>query len=82
MDFPITIAVPAGTTCSGTVAGQQNVFFMKIAKGTLGAIDTPSYAMIPSVCRKEYSLYTWSMYLRINRFISMQLDMRQGLWIV
>ncbi|KAL1602696.1 hypothetical protein SLS60_006116 [Paraconiothyrium brasiliense] len=31
MDFPINIAVPAGTTCSGTVAGQQNVCFMKIA---------------------------------------------------
>lgn len=31
MDFPIDIAVPAGTTCSGTVAGQQNVCFMKIA---------------------------------------------------
>ncbi|KAF2106378.1 hypothetical protein BDV96DRAFT_654765 [Lophiotrema nucula] len=31
MDFPIQIAVPAGTTCSGTVAGQSNVCFMKIA---------------------------------------------------
>ncbi|ORX97286.1 hypothetical protein BCR34DRAFT_167816 [Clohesyomyces aquaticus] len=31
MDFPVKIAVPAGTTCSGTVAGQQNVCFMKIA---------------------------------------------------
>lgn len=30
-DFPMTIAVPAGTTCTGTVAGQQNVCFMKIA---------------------------------------------------
>jgi hypothetical protein len=31
MDFPINVAVPAGTTCSGTMAGQQNVCFMKIA---------------------------------------------------
>ena len=31
MDFPVDIAVPAGTTCSGTVAGQQNVCLMKIA---------------------------------------------------
>ena len=30
-DFPFQIAVPAGTTCSGTVAGQSNVCFMKIA---------------------------------------------------
>lgn len=30
-DFPINISVPAGTTCSGSVAGQQNVCFMKIA---------------------------------------------------
>jgi hypothetical protein len=30
-DFPINIEVPAGTTCTGTVAGQQNVCFMKIA---------------------------------------------------
>lgn len=30
-DFPIAIQVPAGTTCSGTAAGQQNVCFMKIA---------------------------------------------------
>ncbi|KAF2466559.1 uncharacterized protein BDR25DRAFT_306080 [Lindgomyces ingoldianus] len=31
MDFPINIAVPAGTSCTGAVAGQQNVCFMKIA---------------------------------------------------
>ncbi|KAF2630484.1 cell surface protein [Macroventuria anomochaeta] len=30
-DYPIAVQVPAGTTCSGTVAGQQNVCFMKIA---------------------------------------------------
>ncbi|KAJ4361722.1 hypothetical protein N0V95_001615 [Ascochyta clinopodiicola] len=30
-DYPIAIQVPAGTTCSGTAAGQQNVCFMKIA---------------------------------------------------
>jgi len=30
-DFPIAVQVPAGTTCSGTAAGQQNVCFMKIA---------------------------------------------------
>ena len=30
-DFPIKVQVPAGTTCSGTAAGQQNVCFMKIA---------------------------------------------------
>jgi hypothetical protein len=30
-DFPIAVQVPAGTTCSGTAAGQKNVCFMKIA---------------------------------------------------
>lgn len=30
-DFPIAVQVPAGTSCSGTAAGQQNVCFMKIA---------------------------------------------------
>ena len=30
-DFPIAVRVPAGTTCWGTAAGQQNVCFMKIA---------------------------------------------------
>jgi hypothetical protein len=30
-DYPIAVQVPAGTTCSGSVAGQQNVCFMKIA---------------------------------------------------
>lgn len=30
-DFPVAVQVPAGTTCSGTAAGQQNVCFMKIA---------------------------------------------------
>ncbi|KAH8805741.1 hypothetical protein F5884DRAFT_679547 [Xylogone sp. PMI_703] len=30
-DFPIAIQVPAGTTCTGTVAGQSNVCLMKIA---------------------------------------------------
>lgn len=30
-DFPVAIQVPAGTTCSGTAGGQQNVCFMKIA---------------------------------------------------
>lgn len=30
-DFPIAVQVPAGTICSGTAAGQQNVCFMKIA---------------------------------------------------
>lgn len=30
-DFPVEIAVPAGTTCSGTAGGQSNVCFMKIA---------------------------------------------------
>ncbi|KAF1349211.1 cell surface protein, partial [Lizonia empirigonia] len=31
MDFPIAVQVPAGMTCSGTAAGQQNVCLMKIA---------------------------------------------------
>ncbi|OAF99613.1 uncharacterized protein CC84DRAFT_1075295, partial [Paraphaeosphaeria sporulosa] len=31
MDFPIDIAVPAGTTCTGSMAGLQNVCLMKIA---------------------------------------------------
>lgn len=31
MDFPINIRVPAGTTCTGEVAGVQNVCLMKIA---------------------------------------------------
>ncbi|KAM3066584.1 hypothetical protein ACMFMG_002298 [Clarireedia jacksonii] len=30
-DYPIAIQVPAGTTCTGTVAGQQNVCLVKIA---------------------------------------------------
>lgn len=30
-DYPMAIQVPAGTTCSGTMAGQQNVCLMKIA---------------------------------------------------
>lgn len=30
-DYPISIAIPAGTTCSGTVAGQSNVCLVKIA---------------------------------------------------
>lgn len=30
-DFPFSIAVPAGTTCTGTVGGQSNVCLMKIA---------------------------------------------------
>lgn len=30
-DFPMTFAVPAGTTCSGTVGDQQNVCLVKIA---------------------------------------------------
>ncbi|KAF2634073.1 hypothetical protein P280DRAFT_37206 [Massarina eburnea CBS 473.64] len=30
-DYPVKIAVPAGTTCSGTAGGQSNVCFMKIA---------------------------------------------------
>ncbi|KAF2705595.1 hypothetical protein K504DRAFT_439878 [Pleomassaria siparia CBS 279.74] len=29
--FPFNVTVPAGTTCTGTVAGLQNVCFMKIA---------------------------------------------------
>ncbi|RDW94954.1 hypothetical protein BP5796_00717 [Coleophoma crateriformis] len=29
-DYPIAIAVPAGTTCSGTVGGQSNVCLVKI----------------------------------------------------
>jgi hypothetical protein len=39
MDFPIDIAVPAGTTCSGTVAGQQNVCFMKIANCEFSSVS-------------------------------------------
>ncbi|KAF2650071.1 hypothetical protein K491DRAFT_667854 [Lophiostoma macrostomum CBS 122681] len=30
-DFPFQIQVPAGTNCTGSVAGQKNVCFMKIA---------------------------------------------------
>ncbi|RDW56409.1 hypothetical protein BP6252_14163 [Coleophoma cylindrospora] len=30
-DYPIAISVPAGMTCSGTVAGQSNVCLVKIA---------------------------------------------------
>jgi hypothetical protein len=30
-DYPVAFSVPAGTTCSGTVAGQQNVCLVKIA---------------------------------------------------
>lgn len=30
-DFPFTVQIPAGTTCSGTVAGQANTCLVKIA---------------------------------------------------
>lgn len=30
-DYPMAFAVPAGTTCTGTVAGQKNVCLVKIA---------------------------------------------------
>jgi hypothetical protein len=30
-DFPMAFSVPAGTTCTGTVAGQSNVCLVKIA---------------------------------------------------
>ncbi|TVY84870.1 hypothetical protein LSUE1_G000688 [Lachnellula suecica] len=30
-DFPFSVAIPAGTTCTGTVAGQSNVCLVKIA---------------------------------------------------
>lgn len=30
-DFPMSFSVPAGTTCTGTVAGQSNVCLVKIA---------------------------------------------------
>ncbi|KAI9647832.1 hypothetical protein NHQ30_004220 [Ciborinia camelliae] len=29
-DFPFSVAIPAGTTCTGTVAGQSNVCMIKI----------------------------------------------------
>ncbi|KAF2177845.1 hypothetical protein K469DRAFT_732161 [Zopfia rhizophila CBS 207.26] len=32
LDFPFQINVPSNTSCTGTVAGQQGVCFMKIAK--------------------------------------------------
>lgn len=38
MDFPINIRVPAGTTCTGEVAGVQNVCLMKIANCKLLAL--------------------------------------------
>lgn len=31
MDFPVSFSVPAGTTCTGTVAGQPNTCLVKIA---------------------------------------------------
>lgn len=31
MDFPVAVAIPAGTTCTGTVNGQSNVCLAKIA---------------------------------------------------
>lgn len=51
-DFPISIAVPAGTTCSGTVAGQQNVCFMKIANGKL-AVSIPTTESRPVLIERS-----------------------------
>ncbi|PBP17966.1 hypothetical protein BUE80_DR011353 [Diplocarpon rosae] len=44
-DYPTKAAVPAGTTCTGTVGGQQNVCLVKMANPPLLAplvVSTPS----------------------------------------
>jgi len=58
-DYPFKVAVPAGTTCTGTVNGQSNICMVKLvnpsAAGPFGGC-IPVQMVAPAAARKERKL--------------------------
>lgn len=43
-DYPFKVAVPAGTNCTGTVAGQSNVCMVKLVNPSAAGVSSPGPA--------------------------------------
>lgn len=53
-DYPFKVAMPAGASCSGTVAGQSNVCMVKLVNPSNAGVSPSAYSLINTFCEYKF----------------------------